>query len=69
MWTLRTFKQLKKGRGRKAGYSTKQETVNISQRKEGKENSPRPTAGDILMNKILNMYAYLSCIREILANL
>lgn len=57
MWTLRTFRQLNKGQGRKAGCSTKQKSVNISQRKEGKENSPRPTAGDILINKILNMYA------------
>lgn len=57
---LRTFKQLNRDQGRKAGYSTNQKSVNISQRKEGKKNSPRPTAGDILMDTFLNMYLYLN---------
>jgi hypothetical protein len=56
---LRTFKQLNRDQERKVGCSTNQ-SVNISQRKEGKENSPRPTVGDIFMNKILNMYVYLN---------
>lgn len=54
---LRTFKQLNRDQGRKAGYSTNQKSVNISQRKEGKENSPRTDAGGIL---ILNTYVYLN---------